>query len=366
MFGLALLSIVHSLPLHDCSQARPCSITAYKDAEPAAGQVLDWYCRDHSYDGHKGTDFGIGGFSEMDRGRPVFATANGSVEATNDGAQDRCTTGRCSGGGGLGNFVIIRHSDGSQSRFGHMRRGSVAVAPGDEVNCATQIGEVGSSGFSTGPHLHFELRIDSAPVDPFGGDCSSSPSLWRNQSNYRQMPSDHCPESPGLDDSQFVDENLPDGSAVLSASRIEKRWILRNVGNSVWDNSVQARLQGDPAWAAPATLALEGAVEPGQTTTLSLHLEVPAEAGEWVYLRYRLERDGVAFGSNFWLDLVSYDAPSDAGFVNEAGSSLADAGADPEPPKASGCGCKQTEPQSLLLWLVAIIAVRRRRSILQR
>ncbi|MDE0883268.1 MAG: peptidoglycan DD-metalloendopeptidase family protein [Myxococcota bacterium] len=363
MFGLALLSIVHSLPLHDCSQARPCSITAYKDAEPGAGRVLDWYCQDHAYDGHNGTDFGIGGFVEMDRGRPVFASASGLVEATNDGAADRCTSGRCPGGGGLGNFVIIRHEDGSQSRFGHLRRGSVAVARGDAVNCATQIGQVGSSGFSTGPHLHFELRIDSAPVDPFGGDCNSSPGLWRNQGNYRQMPSDDCPDSAGLDDAQFVDENLPDGSAVLSASRVEKRWVLRNVGNSVWDESVQARLLSDEAWAAQRLLPLQGEVQPGETTTLSLYLEVPGEAGEWVYLRYRLERDGVPFGTTFWLDLVSYDAASDVGFQGDAGSAVVDTGIQPEPSNTSGCGCSQTRPQSLLLWLGLLILGCRKRSI---
>ena len=59
--------------------------------------------------------------------------------AVADGFEDRCTSGQCEGGGGLGNHVIIDHAEGWQSRFGHLRNGSVRVEVGDEVDCSTQL-----------------------------------------------------------------------------------------------------------------------------------------------------------------------------------------------------------------------------------
>ena len=358
-----LLGVVHSSPLRDCSQTRPCHITAYVDAERAAGQVLDWFCRDHSYDSHQGTDFGIGGFSQMDQGRPVYATAEGRVTAAHDGEEDRCVTGRCTGGGGLGNHVFIRHSDGSESRFGHLRRDSVSVAIGDDVTCGTLIAQVGSSGFSTGPHLHFEVRVDDQAVEPFAGDCGAPESLWRNQGGYRQMPSDECPNQ-GLDDSQFSDENLPDGSLVEPGSIIEKRWVLRNVGTSVWDEGVVARLEGESRWLAAEEIALEQRVDPGEFVTLKLALTVPESAGEQVYLRYQLSRDGRPFGATFWLDLRSGYEGSDAGPSDAAGVPASEAGPKPQPTPPQGCGCTSTTGAPLsLIWLLAL---GRRRSISRR
>jgi murein DD-endopeptidase MepM/ murein hydrolase activator NlpD len=361
------ITTVHSLPLRDCSDQRPCYITAYKDAQAASGQVLDWYCRDHSYDDHDGTDFGIGGFEEMDRERPVFATASGRVEALGDGAEDRCTTGRCSGGGGLGNYVFIRHEDGSQSRFAHLKRGSISVAVGDEVTCATRLGAVGSSGYSTGPHLHFELRVNERPVDPYEGDCSSEQGRWRRQAGYRELPSTHCDALGGRDDSQLVDENLPDSSEVEPGSTVEKRWVLRNVGTTTWTNEVDAILLGEGAWNAVETLNLVDVVEPQQTTTLTLRLNAPEAFGVPVYLRYQLRRQGIPFGSPFWVDISTRSNQSDAGTPGDGGTpdATADAGIEPPAqPRASGCGCTHGVTPSALIW--AALFVLRRRFTLRR
>lgn len=66
--------------------------------------------------------------------------------------------------GGYGNMVELRHKDGLVTRFGHLSRIDVAV--GQKINAGDIIGEVGSTGRSTGPHLHYEVRIDNKPVDP--------------------------------------------------------------------------------------------------------------------------------------------------------------------------------------------------------
>lgn len=67
---------------------------------------------------------------------------------------------------GYGNLVVIDHGDGLVTRYGHNRRN--LVKEGDSVNKGDIIAEVGSTGFSTGSHLHFEVLRDGKPIDPEG------------------------------------------------------------------------------------------------------------------------------------------------------------------------------------------------------
>ncbi|HEY9645521.1 MAG TPA: LysM peptidoglycan-binding domain-containing protein [Chroococcidiopsis sp.] len=90
---------------------------------------------------HRGIDIGA------PVGTPVFAAADGVVE----------TSGWNSGG--YGNMVEIRHADGSMTRYAHHSRNLVRV--GQRVRQGEQIAEVGSTGYSTGPHLHFEVHLPS-------------------------------------------------------------------------------------------------------------------------------------------------------------------------------------------------------------
>lgn len=76
--------------------------------------------------------------------------------------------------GGYGNAVIIDHGNGLESLYGHLS--AIMVSVGDLVSQMQTIGLVGSTGNSTGPHLHFELRQDGSPIDPsalFGFDVGS-------------------------------------------------------------------------------------------------------------------------------------------------------------------------------------------------
>lgn len=86
-------------------------------------------------------------------GSPVRAARDGLVE-------------RAGWWGTYGNAVALDHGDGSETRYAHLS--SVAVSVGDAVRQGDVIGYVGSTGASTGAHLHFELRFDGRAVDPLG------------------------------------------------------------------------------------------------------------------------------------------------------------------------------------------------------
>lgn len=108
---------------------------------------------------HKGIDIpGEGGF-------PITAAEAGEVVRTNNSCiHNYGKDGSCGCGGGYGNFVIIDHGNGFLTLYGHMTQTSVEI--GDKVKKGQQIGLMGSTGWSTGTHLHFELRYGGYITNP--------------------------------------------------------------------------------------------------------------------------------------------------------------------------------------------------------
>jgi len=181
-------------------RARDVTVSAYFDHD---GQ--DWGCGELTYEGHRGTDFMlVGGFDAMDAGVPVFAAAPGEIVVAHDGEYDRCTTGDCVGGQGMGNHLALRHPDGSLTWYAHLKQGSLLYGVGDLVLCGQQIAMVGSSGHSTGPHLHLEVIVDAVEVDPFAGPCGSEQSAWLEQGEYLSLPSEECWRPPPAPDLQLA------------------------------------------------------------------------------------------------------------------------------------------------------------------
>ncbi|MBR1663905.1 MAG: M23 family metallopeptidase, partial [Ruminococcus sp.] len=70
----------------------------------------------------------------------------------------------CGCGGGYGNYVVIDHGNGYWTLYGHMQYTTVSL--GDTVSQGQKIGVVGTTGWSTGDHCHFEVRQNGEPVDP--------------------------------------------------------------------------------------------------------------------------------------------------------------------------------------------------------
>lgn len=159
-------------------------------------QVRDYTCAARSYDNaagynHRGIDYFIWPFPWhlMDTGAvDVLAAAPGTLIEKRDGAFDR----QCSWDNAPdnANYVIILHSDGTIARYLHLKQGSVTNLPiGTTIAAGQALGKVGSSGISTGPHLHFEVRatnaVNAATIEPHTGACNASPTAWTSQRPYR-------------------------------------------------------------------------------------------------------------------------------------------------------------------------------------
>jgi hypothetical protein len=160
-----------SLPVA-CSLGQNCFVQNYVDTEMSTG-AKDFTCGALSYDGHKGTDIRLKNYVAMDAGVAVLAAAPGTVLRTRDGMAD--VNVREIGRDAVkdreaGNSVIIDHGDGWVTQYGHMKKGSIAVQPGQQVAAGTPLGQIGLSGNTEFPHLHFEVRHDDRPVDPFTGE----------------------------------------------------------------------------------------------------------------------------------------------------------------------------------------------------
>jgi murein DD-endopeptidase MepM/ murein hydrolase activator NlpD len=101
------------------------------------------------------------GVRKLHTGVDLSASSGTPIHAAGDGAV--VFSGRW---GGYGNCVILDHGGGTATLYGHCSR--LAVSAGQSVTQGQTIAYVGSTGLSTGPHLHFEVRRDGHPVDPMG------------------------------------------------------------------------------------------------------------------------------------------------------------------------------------------------------
>ena len=198
-----------------CTPDVDCTITNYVDLDNTGGlKVWDSSTHDYdgtpkTYDGHNGTDIIPGyttaeSWTKMDEGMSILAAAEGVVLGTYDRHYDRCakfpadgTTqdgsyhDQCNPAGsmdstsdngytGEGNWLYLEHtgiSNVSKTIYLHLKKGSIIVKAGDKVVRGQKLAEVGSSGRSSNPHLHFGVLNGTGwtgEVDPYWGVNSSS------------------------------------------------------------------------------------------------------------------------------------------------------------------------------------------------
>lgn len=156
-----------------CHLGGNCWAVNYFDTDPTS-KAADFRCGTQTYDGHDGTDFAVRDTKAMEQGVSVLAGADGTVLRVRDGVLDHKPTRDelatvLAANKGCGNGVVIDHGNDWQSIYCHMKRGSIAVKPGQKVQSREVIGLVGQSGAAEFPHLHFGVTRAGKKVDPFTG-----------------------------------------------------------------------------------------------------------------------------------------------------------------------------------------------------
>jgi murein DD-endopeptidase MepM/ murein hydrolase activator NlpD len=97
------------------------------------------------------------------KGLDISSSIGVRVSATADGVVVQA--GVSGGYDGYGRMVVVDHGNGYQTLYGHLSR--VSVMPGQQIRQGDVVGEVGMTGRTTGPHLHYEVRVGAAPVNPY-------------------------------------------------------------------------------------------------------------------------------------------------------------------------------------------------------
>ena len=176
------------------------SISGQVDHDPNyPNQLLDYNCGTRTYDtpsgyNHQGTDYFLWPFdwNKMDSGDvEIIAAAPGTIIYKSDGNFDRS----CGFNSNNWNAVYVQHSDGSVAWYGHMKNGSLTTKTvGQTVALGEFLGKIGSSGNSTGPHLHLEIYdAGNNLIDPYAGTCNNFnvASWWINQRPYVDAAMNH-------------------------------------------------------------------------------------------------------------------------------------------------------------------------------
>ena len=102
---------------------------------------------------HYGLDIGVGSAPGTSLGMNVLAAADGVVELATTHSS-------------YGYYIILDHGNGMETVYGHLMEDSFKVRPGEVVKQGQPIARVGQTGYATGPHLHFEVRVNGNKLDP--------------------------------------------------------------------------------------------------------------------------------------------------------------------------------------------------------
>lgn len=212
----------------DCTLGQDCYIQNYVDLDPSPA-AKDFTCGRLTYDGHKGTDFGLTSDNAMMLGVEVLAAADGVVTGFRDSMPDIRSNAENApdlAGKDCGNGVVLNHGDGWETQYCHMKQGSIAVKVGQTVPKGTVLGEVGLSGRTEFPHLHLSVRKDGAVVPPFAPQAQScgadaGTALWSDPIAYTPVGlisigfSDHIPDFADIQSGTAETALLPPDAPAL-------------------------------------------------------------------------------------------------------------------------------------------------------
>lgn len=228
-----------------CDLGRTCSIQNYVDIASSSA-AKDYKCGTLTYDGHNGTDFRLRSLDAQRAGVNVLASASGRVVRTRDGvpdgsfvksAREAVRDIEC------GNGVVIQHPDHWETQYCHMANGSLQVKPGDLVKAGQSLGQVGLSGLTEYPHLHFTVRHQGRIADPFAygapsGTCDGGEFLWDPSLREQLAYQERAVLNAGFTSTPVTMDIIEQGNAERDAPSIEAPAIVafvRTIGLKVGD-----------------------------------------------------------------------------------------------------------------------------------
>lgn len=187
-------------------------------------------------DNHKGID--IGGYGQINSIN-IIAAKDGVVHKVNDGCSNN-TGGFCdSCGGTAGNYVVLKHSDGSYTKYYHLTLNSITVSVGESVKQGQVLAKMGTSGCSTGVHLHFQIDKGG-----YGNNYAVDPMTYLSHDNYR--PASKKTDIVGDDNLQTICLNLKQNgysdtatAAILGNMKAESGFLPVNTNYLGCDGIVQ-------------------------------------------------------------------------------------------------------------------------------
>ncbi len=274
----------------------------YVDLDQATSAITDYNCGTQSYNNHSGIDIGLTpfGWKKMDDNDvEIIAAAEGQIIGRRDGDFDR----NCGASAVPGNYIFVQHSDGTKAYYYHMKNGSVtSKVVGDNVSRGEYLGVVGSSGNSSGPHLHFEVRSSTnALIDPYNGTCNNITSRWTSQRPYREptihLLSTHAhqtgpifPSCPTTETPR-IKTNFQSGDLVDFFSYFHDQDNGHSVAHRIYrpNNSIYNQ------WASNFTSYIQVSL-----WAASWYLPTPAPQGTW---RYEATYQGQTVSTNFTVNV---------------------------------------------------------------
>jgi murein DD-endopeptidase MepM/ murein hydrolase activator NlpD len=153
-----------------CEINKNCEIVNYPDTD-SSDKISDYKGGKVSLNQQNTVDIAVNSIKQVESGIPVLAAQDGTVIYSSDGFQDNFnldmktdpTSAPC------GNALILEHSYGWKTLYCHLKKGSIALKPGNSVLRGSKIAELGMSGISEFPHLSFAVVKDEIYYDPFTG-----------------------------------------------------------------------------------------------------------------------------------------------------------------------------------------------------
>lgn len=294
------------------------AISNFVDQDTSETGIQDFDCGERTYDTHRGLDISLSPFSwymmEHDSAIAIAAAGGKIVEKVNDQPERSCTIDNS---GGENNVIVIEQQDGSLALYAHMRTGSLtAKAVGETVTSGEYLGVVGSAGYSTGPHLHFEVgywepkgnSFEWKHRDPFAGTCNvlNSESWWEEQPNYYNSAlnaiatHDQAPEYPPCPETEkphYSNSFMPGDTVFLAAyyrdqlkDQNSHLKVTRPNGSTYteWDHASSEAHYTASGW------------------TWSIALPGNAASGEWTF---SVEFEGQTAEHKFYVNAVAAPPP---------------------------------------------------------